>query len=87
MQYELYYDSFGKVVGVLKDKEFIKIDLNSPKWIAFLTWNKEQKTLLDLNSTTEVVKPVSVRDLAAEIDEIKMRLDTTEATLLTTIVK
>jgi hypothetical protein len=66
--YELYYDTEGKVCGILDDKAFFNKD--SKEYQAFLAWNSKQASPLNVNSAI-AIKP---RDLTKEIDELKAQL-------------
>ncbi len=74
MMYKLNYDSItGKVCSVNKgDNLSINISIPSGELEDFFKWNKAQKTPLDLNSTISVVPLILPRDLAKEIDLIKV---------------
>jgi len=75
--YVLNYDTMtGKVLNVkrLSDNAYIPLDERNMDYQDFLKWNSKQTTPLDLNSTIEPVKPQPVRDLAAEIDELKTKV-------------
>jgi len=76
--YELVYDGItGKVRSIkrLSDNTFIPLYERNMDYHDFLKWNKAQSKPLDLDSTIPVVPPVPVRDLAKEIDELKLRVD------------
>lgn len=77
--YKLTYDELtGKVNGVSKTMGslvmFIPLAEDNSDYRDFLAWNKEQKPPLDLNSTIEIIKPVT-RDLAKEIDILKSEIE------------
>jgi len=77
--YKLIHDTFtGKLNCITKMGEYIPICEDNSDYQEFKTWNKAQKTPLDLNSTIEVVKPEPVRDLAKEITIIQERLSKIE---------
>lgn len=72
--YELNYGHDGRVICIkeISTGTCISICEENPKYQEFLIWNKAQPIPLDLNSTIEVVKPEPARDLAKEIDLIKV---------------
>ena len=73
--YILCYDYLtGKVLAIqrLSDNAFIPLCEGNSDYQAFLKWNAEQKTPLDLESTIPVIPPVPARDLLAEIEVMKV---------------
>ena len=80
--YKLNYDiTTGKISCIIRlsDNASIPICAGNTDYQTFLVWNKAQKTPLDLNSTIPVVPPVPPRDLAKEIDLIKIDVDKLKA--------
>lgn len=78
MQYELFFDrQTGKVIYIIgKDNRCIPICEGNTDYQEFLKWNAQQPTPLDLNSTIKSVKPEPPRDLAKEIDELRIEIAT-----------
>lgn len=74
--YKLGYNpTTGKVCAIQNGNASIPLCEANTDYQEFLKWNKVQKVPLDLNSTIVLVKPVPVRDLAKEIDDIKVVLE------------
>uniref|UniRef100_A0A6H1ZRS5 Uncharacterized protein n=1 Tax=viral metagenome TaxID=1070528 RepID=A0A6H1ZRS5_9ZZZZ len=67
-----YNPSDGKVGSIQRDNMSIPICEANSDYQAFLRWNAEQDTPLDLDSTIPVVKPEPARDLLAEIEIMKV---------------
>uniref|UniRef100_A0A6M3JNR5 Uncharacterized protein n=1 Tax=viral metagenome TaxID=1070528 RepID=A0A6M3JNR5_9ZZZZ len=77
MSYELAYNlQTGKPFAVVRlgDGASIPLCEGNSDYQAFLKWNAEQKTPLDLKSTIPVVPPVPARDLAAEVTKLQARI-------------
>lgn len=51
MTYLLYYDQTGKVSSIQKDNMSIPVAEDNTDYQAFLKWNAQQETPLDLTST------------------------------------
>ena len=72
--YTLNYGPDGKVSSIQNDTMSIPLCPDNTDYQQFLEWNKAQKKPLDLKSTIEPVTPEPIRDLAAEVDDIKTAL-------------
>ncbi len=73
--YELKHSPItGEIACVIRLSDGANIPLckDNKDYAEFLKWNSEQEIPLDLNSTIEVVKPEPARDLAKEIDTMKI---------------
>lgn len=76
--YTLNYDIQGKISSIQKDNMSIPLAEDNSDFQQFLEWNAEQDVPLDLDSTIEVVPPVPARDLAKEIDDMKVKIGNLE---------
>ncbi len=88
--YKLNYDIYGsgKVIGIwrLSDGAYIDLWESKPEYQAFLTWNKAQKTPLDLNSTIEPVKSADPL-IAAKTEWAKATTTTQKLTVIAKVLK